>query len=254
MAFVVRQLVARISFALLPIATVFYPTAVLASAEGSINADDLVTINGIPWAAKGWPFSKVLETQRDSIDSTIVGRVVLDRHGEDSEPEYGILRDPFASPKPGRVIVVSNWGSNNSGCFVEMILQVATRDDQTVDPKSIVPTQLDMMINKQRVTLKAVDAPGIDRYGSFKYKYTKSVKRGEKMVSVTLDGVWSLSRHLFAVNASQAKLLSSAPSQKMPVRMTLANRSPVTIPIGKGTVERWPSVYGFNSACKAKRG
>lgn len=220
--------------------------------EGTINGDDLVTINGIPWAGNGWPFSKVLEIQRDSIDSTIVGRVVLDRHGEDGQPEYGI-RSPFIAPEPGRGVIVSNWGSNNSGCFVELIIQIAPSETQRIDPRLVVPTQIDMVINGQRLTLKAVDSSGANRYGTFPYTYSSLVQKDGKQVSVSLQGVWTISRHLFALNASNAKLLSNAPSQNTRMRITLANLSPITIPIGKGTVERWSSVYGFNTSCTPKR-
>jgi len=221
--------------------------------EGTINGDQLVTINGIPWAWNGWPFSKVLEIQRDSIDPTIVGKVVLDRHGVDAQPEYGI-RSPFVAPEPGRVVLVSNWGSNNSGCFLELIIQVATSADRRIDPRLIVPTQVDMVINGQRLTVNAVNSPGANRYGSFPYTYSLSVQKNNQQVSQTLRGIWTMSRHIFALNAPQAKLLGNAPAQNIPLRVTLANRSPITIPIGKGTVERWPSVYGFNAACTPKRG
>ncbi|WP_348250406.1 hypothetical protein [Leptolyngbya sp. NM2-A1] len=219
--------------------------------EGVINGDNLVTINGIPWAADGWRFSKVLEIQRDSIDSTVVGRVVLDRHGEDSQPILGI-RSPFAAPRPGRAVLVSAWSSNNDGCSVELILQIATTPDQVNNVNLITPTRLDMMINGQRITLNAVeDAPGVvDRSASFPYVYSTTVNnQNNERVSVNLPGVWVMARHLFVIDADVARALSNAPAQDIPIRITLRNLSPVTIPIGENTVERWSRVYSYNPSC-----
>jgi hypothetical protein len=226
--------------------------SLLRPVEGVINNDRLVTVNGIPWAAAGWRFSRLFAIERDSIDSTIIGRVVLDRHGEDNQPILGI-REPFAGPRPGRVVFVSGWGSNDDGCFVELMIQVARTLDERVDPRLIVPTQLDMMVNGQRLTLTATTAPDVQRYGMFPYNYVQPVNRGGEWVSVNLQGVWSMSRHVFVLNARQAQILSSAPAQNVPIRITLANLSPITFPIGKGTVERWSGAYGFNPACTRRR-
>lgn len=222
------------------------------STEGVINGDQLVTINGIPWAANGWPFSKVLAIQKDSIDSTIVGKVVLDRYGVDEQPEFGI-RNPFIAPEPGRGVLITGWGSNDRGCFVEMVLQIATTADKRINPSLIVPTKIEMVINSQRITLNAVNAPGVDRHMSFPYTYSLSERQNNQSVSVKRPGVWTMSRHVFLIDSEQARILSTAPVQNIPIRVTLANRSPVTVPIGRGTVERWANVYGSNSSCASKR-
>lgn len=217
--------------------------------EGVINGDQLVTINGIPWAARNWQFSRVLGIQRDSIDSTVVGRVVLDRHGEDTQPEFGI-RSPFAAPEPGRVVFVSAWGSNNSGCFVELIVQAATTADQTVDASLIIPTRIELVVGGERVTLEAAqNVPGVGRHHSFQYSYSALVSQNDELVSVNYPGLGVMARHLFPVSADQARILRSAPAQDVPIRVTLTNRSPITIPIGDATVERWSSVFGYNPAC-----
>lgn len=217
-------------------------------AEGVINADELVTINGIPWAANGWSFSKVLDIQRDSIDSTIVGRVVLDRHGIDTQPIFGISA-PFASPYPGRFVIISSWGSNDNGCFAELIFQVAT-PQQEVDGSVLIPTQIEMVLNGERVTLNAVEnAPRAGRSLAFEYTYSKWVTRNGESVSVSRSGTWVMARHLFPVDADQASALRSAPVEDVPIRITLANRSPVTMPIGDQTVERWASAYNYNASC-----
>jgi hypothetical protein len=218
--------------------------------EGIINGDTLNTINGIPWAANGWTFSKILAVQRDSIDATIVGRVVLDRHGEDADPVYGI-RSPFVAPRPGRAVLISGWGNKDKNCFVEMIIQAATTADRRVDPSLIVPTKIEMVINSQRVALTPVNSPGADRHLSFRYTYSLTQEQNNQSVTVERPGVWIMSRHLFLLNASQARILGNAPAQNVPIRVTLANRSPITVPIGRGTVERWSDVYGSN-ACSAK--
>lgn len=134
-----------------------------------------------------------------------------------------------------------------------MIIQISPSADQRIDPRLIVPTQVDMVINGQRLTLNAVNSTSANRYGSVPYTYSSLVQKDDKQVSVTLQGVWTMSRHIFALNASQAKILSSAPVQNTPIRVTLTNLSPITIPIGKGTVDRWSSVYGFNASCTPKR-
>lgn len=215
------------------------------SVEGYINADGLVTINGLVWAAANWTFSKVLAIQRDSIDPTIVGLTVLDRHGLDDSP---LLKDPFSAPRPGRAVLVSSWGSRDNLCAVELIIQVATTPESAPDASLIVPTRIEAFINGERITLDAAEnSPGADR--SFANSYTYTVWDSEREVYVEYPGVWVMARHLFQVNADQARMLSNAPAETIPIRVTLRNRSPITIPIGRGTVERWPSVFGYNPSC-----
>jgi len=224
------------------------PGAAQTPVEGVINGDQLVTINGIAWAADGWPFSKVLGIQRDSIDSTIVGRVVLDRHGIDSQPILGI-RSPFAGPRPGRLVFVSLWSSNERGCAAELIIQIATTPEGAASDASLyIPTQMEMVINGQRITLPAAsNVSGVGRAQTFRYTYSQYDTASE--TSVNYPGVAQMARHIFPISAEQARILREAPAEDIAVRVTLENRSPITIPIGDRTVERWSSVYSYNPAC-----
>jgi len=92
-----------------------------------MSFDDLDTVFGLPWAADNWPFGQVIEIQRNSVDPIVVGRIVLDRHGLDPAP---LIKAPFASPYPDRVVLISGWASLTDGCLAELVIQVAVAEDE----------------------------------------------------------------------------------------------------------------------------
>ncbi|MGB6016424.1 MAG: hypothetical protein WBG32_16950, partial [Nodosilinea sp.] len=124
-----------------------------AEVETRMNGDSLVSVS-LPWAASRWPFNQVVELQRNSIDSTVMGRVVFDRHGIDENPVLGLVRAPFASPYPGRLVFVSTWGSQNNGCYMELVLQLAAAR-AIQNTQMVVPTEVMLNIGGQVVTLQA---------------------------------------------------------------------------------------------------
>lgn len=220
--------------------------------EGFMNGDSLVTINGVPWAANDWPYSEVLATQINSVDTSLDGLVVLDRHGIDTQPFLGI-KQPFAGPEPGRFVAISNWGSKDDGCYVELIFQIATTPNSINDASLLIPTNIAMVINGEPIDLEAFgggDNTSVGRYFSFPYTYTVLESQNDELVNVEYPGVWIMARHLFLINAEQARILRSAPPQETRIRVTLRNRSPINIPIGNRTVERWSSVYSYNPSCR----
>jgi hypothetical protein len=59
-----------------------------------------------------------------------------------------------------------------------------------------------------------------------------------------------MSRQLFAVDATAASILSSAPADNIKARITYADKSSTILPIGQKTVERWQNAYNFNPSCQ----
>jgi hypothetical protein len=49
----------------------------------------------IAWGTDGWSVSKIINIQ-DSLVGSMLGKVVIDRHGED--PENVLFKSPFATP------------------------------------------------------------------------------------------------------------------------------------------------------------
>lgn len=232
------------------------PQAIAQEIEANMTEDELITIFGIPWAARGWRFSRIVEV-RDSLDGSPIGRVVLDRHGEDrsgsvlNDPFAGIIRDPFASPLPGRVVMVSAWGSNTRGCYVELLL-LAALDNRPGNAARIIPTSMEMSINGQRINLQPQSNQGARYSDPLPFRYSDYVTRNGNRVEVPSQGYWYVGRHLFSVDARTANLLSSAPDENVNVRITLnADNRPIIAPIGNGTVQRWKHAYSANPSCSS---
>jgi hypothetical protein len=225
------------------------------ASEASIDQDRLDTVNGVPWGGSGLPFSKVADI-KDSLVGTVLGRVVLDRHGIDrttaSAGDLGsliansIIKTPFSYPEPIKLVYVSLWGSNSRGCFAELIIQYSTfaGDDQEKVKQEIVPKQLEIGINGQVVTLNPQPVSA-DKYSSENYTY--STERNGR--DVTLPGTWYMARNLFKVDSSKASILSSAKPEQVKARITLANDQTILFPIGKKTVARWKDAYSYNPYC-----
>jgi hypothetical protein len=223
--------------------------------EESMNQDDLTTVFGLPWAASDWDFSRVIEVQRSSIDSTVVGRVVLDRHGiDDSEdfirnPFSAFINTPFAAPLPGRIVLISSWGSLDEGCYAELFFQVASGANQG-DASRIIPTQVEMNINGQIITLQAQSDRAARYSDPIPFNYTDYVLQNGESVPIPSNGTWYAARHLFQVDANTAQILSNAPDEDIDVRVVLRSGQPITYEIGDGTVRRWRDVFSYNPSCR----
>jgi hypothetical protein len=211
-----------------------------AIAQTSIDEDKLDTVKGMSWAGSGLPFSEVININ-DTLVNAPLGKVVIDRHGEAS----GLLNNPFASPNPGRFVVVSLWGSKIEGCFAQMIVQVAPVNGQA-DLKQLVPQKIELGIGNQILKLTLNPNTKVKRFYA-NYTYTKY----ENKVETKYSSTWYMTDTTFAVNADAANLLRNAPAKQVRVRLTFADGDTKVFPIGEGTVKKWQETYGFNSACVA---
>ncbi|MDV2998307.1 MAG: hypothetical protein N4J56_008012 [Chroococcidiopsis sp. SAG 2025] len=232
------------------------------ASEASMSEDDLDTINGLPWAGKKWPFSKVTNIQ-DSLAGTVLGRVVIDRHGVDKSNQKLVnsnqgstnlfnltgrfikVERPFSAPFPGRVVYVSLWGSNTRGCFAELISQYATAGDLDKEAVAqvIIPEKLEMLVNKKVVELSPQPVTAEKQFSG---NYTYSADDGGSKQT----GTMYMARNLFAIDSNVANLLSSAQPGQVKARITMKNDEREVFPIGEDTVSRWKYTYGFNPSCK----
>lgn len=220
--------------------------AAQSSAEVQMSGDDLNTIFGLPWAADDWPFGKTIQVQRNSIDPTVVGHLVLDRHGVDSAV---LIKAPFAGPRPGRVVLISGWQSFDGGCVAELIIQVAVEPSQ-LDASVLIPTEIAMNVNGQVVTLPSLpDEVSYSDATAFEYSETVWDDAADEYVTLNKPGVWYTARHLFRISEANAAILRQAPAEDTTLRVVLNNRQPFTYTIGESTTERWDDVFSFNPSC-----
>ncbi|AFY42381.1 hypothetical protein [Nostoc sp. PCC 7107] len=213
-----------------------------AIAQSAIDEDKLNTVNGMPWAGGGLPFSKLVNIQ-DTLVNFALGKVVIDAHGED--PLSSLIKSPFNGPRPGRFVVVSLWGSKIEGCFAKIVVQTAPSNGQAILDE-IAPTTIELGIDGQILQLTPVPNSKVRGF-SGKYTYTEY----ENNQNVSYNNTWYMSDTLFAINADAANILRKAPAKEIRARLTFANGDTKVFPIGKGTVRHWQEAYGFNSACTA---
>lgn len=237
----------------LVVALVAEPGVAQTRGEETMTQDDLITIYGLPWGAREWEFSRVIDVQRNSIDPAVVGRAVLDRHGIDesttNHPILGLIRQPFQGPRPGRVVLISAWGSNNDGCYAELIFHVATNNAQG-NAARIIPTRIEMNINGQPLTLLPQSNQAARYSNPTPFNYVDYVQQGDNYNEIPLSGSWYAARHLFRVDANAARTLSSAnEDDDVPIRVTMLNGQPITYDIGDNTVRRWRDVFSYNPNC-----
>lgn len=211
--------------------------------EASIDQDNLNTRGGVRWGGGNWPYSKVTEV-KDSLVGTVVGRVVLDRHGVDRSYMSGFINSPFTSPEPVKLVFITLWGSNAQGCFAELLFQYATTSGGDIEEitKSIVPKTLEIGINRQIVELPAQP---FDKSRRFANNYVW--ERNNRARS----GTWYMTRNLFSIDAPVAKVLSDAPQEEVKARITFQNDETMTFPIGGNTVARWKDSFALNPTCSS---
>jgi hypothetical protein len=223
---------------------------VLAGVE--LSEDKLNTEKSLKWGGEGLPFNEVV-TVRDSLVNSIVGKLVIDRHGEDNSTEEntGVLaglfnaltvRAPFAGPNPGRTTIVTLWGSKEEGCFVKAFVHNAPKGNST-SAANMVPKRMEVGIGSQVIKLSPV-AKSEPRMADGTYTYTVN--------DVQKNAPYSFTENTFAVNAKVADLLRNAPVGDAKVRLTFANGESKIFSIGKKNVAQWRDSYGYNSTCQAK--
>ncbi|MFM7560924.1 hypothetical protein [Cylindrospermopsis raciborskii] len=237
----------------------FYTNQQQAIAQAVIEQDSLNITKGIPWGAGGFPFSQVANI-KDSLVDIISGKVVIDRHGE---PDSG-LSGPFSQPFPGRFVIVSLWGSNVDGCFLQVVVQKSPNDGQA-ELQQLVPKTLEIGVNNQIIELERNPSTQVR---GFKVPYNYTRAQGTSVNSLIgnllfpnssnqpaensnkqISSNWYMATTLFAVDQGTANFLRSAQPREIRIRLKFENGDARIVRIGKGTVEKWPEVYGFNSKC-----
>jgi hypothetical protein len=206
-----------------------------AIASETIDEDSLNPQRSLRWAGEGLTFDRVLTIQ-DTLVAAPVGKVTISRDGHDSAPLFQL---PFVGPNPGRITMVSLWGSKIEGCFVRAIVHNAGVIEGRNLP-SLVPVKLEMGVNGQIVQLTP-NPNSAPQGGVFDYEYTNngSQRRGQYTVTDTT----------FAVNQTVANLLRNARSEQVRVRVTFANGKTQLFALGANSVSQWKEAYSFNPSC-----
>ncbi|MCF4969990.1 hypothetical protein [Nostoc sp. CMAA1605] len=213
-----------------------------AIAQTTIDEDKLDTVNGMRWGGNGLPFDKVVEI-KDALVNSPLGKVVIDRHGED--PQGVLFKEPFAAPSPGRFVVVSLWGSKIEGCFVKMIVQTAPSDGRA-ELEEIAPKMLELGVGEQILQLKRSTNAKVR---GFQGNYTYTTYENRR--SIENSSTWFMTDTLFDISPEAANLLRNAPAKEIKARLTFENGDTKLIPIGSSNVKRWQEAFGFNSSCSA---
>jgi hypothetical protein len=229
------------------------------SAKGEISEEQLDTEKALGWGGEGLPFDASL-TIRDPLVNSIVGKVTIDRHGEDdsSRSDRGLLglfdvRAPFAGPFPGRLTVVTFWGSKEEGCFVKASIHNAPKG-KSKDAPGLVPVKMEVGIGPQVVKLTPA-AKSVPKTASSEYKYTVPADNNNSNTYSTVEKLAMLyfTENTFAINAKSADLLRNAPKGNAKVRLTFANGNTKIFPISEKNVARWKDAYSYNPNCTAAK-
>lgn len=211
--------------------------------------EKLNTEKSLRWGGEGLPFNEVV-TVRDSLVNSIVGKLVIDRHGEDNgtQESTGLfsglfnaltVRAPFAGPHPGRMTIVTLWGSKEEGCFVKAMIHNAPKSEGS----SLIPVKMEVGVGSQVIKLSPA-SKSVPKTANGTYTYT--VDKIEK------TGQVYFTENTFAVNAKVADLLRNAPSGDAKIRLTFDNGDTKVFAVGQKNVAQWRESYGYNSTCQAK--
>ncbi len=213
------------------------------------------TRKGLNWAANEWPYNATIVIEEGGQQ---VGEAVLDRQGYDftneSDPSLlrVVIKAPFSSPAPNRLVAVSTWSSRTEGCFMELLIQVSLPTSLSgINGRALapylVPARVQVDLGKEVITLQP--KPGSEaRYSDpIPYEYY-NIAKGQY-----ISGFWHQARNEFVVTSKQAKMLLDTPPGKARVILAFPNDLYKTYayPIGEGTTKRWKEVFGFNDDCKA---
>lgn len=220
------------------------------SGNVDLAEDRLNTEKNLRWGGEGLPFNEVV-TIRDSLVNSIVGKLVIDRHGEDNgtQQSTGLLsglsnalnvRAPFAGPRPGRMTIVTLWGSKEEGCFVKAMIHNAPKGNRS---QNFVPVKMEVGIGTQiaKLTPSAKSTPKFAR-GTYTYTNNKINRTGQVYFT----------ENTFAVNAKVADLFRNAPAGDAKVRLTFNNGDTKVFAIGQKNVAQWRESYGYNPSCQTK--
>ncbi|MBW4520982.1 MAG: hypothetical protein KME16_14920 [Scytolyngbya sp. HA4215-MV1] len=214
----------------------------------NLQEDALITIRGLPWAAPKWPYNRVVNIEK--FGGAVVGKAVLDRHGEQVPIDNVLIKDPFGEfygLKPVSLVFVSQWGSKQAGCYAEMLVQVAPPPPANLSAEDalqlLVPTLIEIAVGNGRVVeLKPQKIQPKVFGGEYTYQDSRDQQRYRSN--------WYMARNIFAVNANQAEMLRTAQPGKATLRVSFADGNAYQFPIGKGTVSLWKEVYDYNPTCR----
>lgn len=229
-------------------ATLNFSDRALANTE--LPEEKLSTEKSLRWGAEGLPFDEVVNI-RNSLINVPVGKIVIDRHGEDNGPEErtGLLsgvfnavtiRDPFAGPRPGRLTIVTLWGSKEDGCSVKAIVHNAPKGNGG-SAQGFVPMQMEVGVGTKIVKLKPI-VQSNPQIASGTYKYTENNREQ--------TAPFYFADNTFAIDAKVAELFRNAPPGDARVRITFNNGQTKIFPIGSKNVARWRDAYSYNKTCK----
>jgi hypothetical protein len=217
------------------------------AAAGEVSEDRLNTEKALGWGGEGLPFDDSL-TIRDPLVNSVVGKVTIDRHGEDNTDQGGLMglfniRSPFAGPMPGRMTIVTFWSSKEEGCSVKASIHDAPKN-ATSDVKESIPVKMEVGIGSQVIKLTPI-AKSVPKYAATNYNY--SVASGSS--TVERSSTLYFSENTFAINGKVADFLRNAPKGDAKVRITLANGDTKIFKIGEKNVARWKDTFSYNPNC-----
>jgi hypothetical protein len=214
--------------------------------EVSLTAQEIDTTDGLRWGARSWPYEKTIHILQNKGDTQAIGRAVLDRHGIDESELAPLLKAPFASPEPVRIVFVSTWSARTTGCSMELLVQVSPPLDLGLVNLSpyLVPTKVQVKLGDTLETLQPVaeqQEARISRPLGYTF-YSLKFKS-------YLPSNWFMARNKFVVSSIQAKkFLQESPSGQANLLVTFP-RGVYTFPIGAETTKRWKRAYSFNPEC-----
>jgi hypothetical protein len=218
----------------------------VAVSAGEVSEDRLNTEKALGWGGEGLPFDDSL-TIRDPLVNSVVGKVTIDRHGEDDSDGgiFGIkIRTPFAGPNPGRMTIVTFWSSKEEGCSVKASIHEAPKNANISDVKELIPVKMEVGIGSQVIKLTPI-AKSVPKYAATNYSY--SVSSGS--TTVERSSTLYFSENTFAINGKVADFLRNAPQGEAKVRITLANGDTKIFKIGDKNVARWKDTFSYNPNC-----
>lgn len=210
-------------------------TATAQIVEETLDKDDLVIDESLPWAIKKWPHSKVVEVL--DLASSVYGRIVIDRYGIDESGSA--INQPYSRIKPGKVVLSSIWGSNLDGCYVETIVQAAPKAD--ISPEATLPTLLEIGVGDRILALTPRE--GNPEIISYKYNYLDGANSQR-------NSIWHMNHRVFDLDSQHANRLINAPIEDLKARMHFGETKSISFEIDADTVERWQDVFAFNSSCQ----
>jgi hypothetical protein len=224
-------------------AMVAIQTATPAVAGVDIDEDKLNPERGLKWGGEGLPVDDIV-TIRDSLVNSTVGKLTIDRHGEDNGDGIAMfIKSPFAGPRPGRMTIVTLWGSKEEGCFVKTLVHNAPKSDGQ-SAKDLVPVKMEIGLGTQIVKLSPIAKNAAAKLSSGRYEYQDG--------DYKKTGSMSYTENTFAVNGKVADLFRNAPKGNAKVRLTFYDGSTNVFQVGEKNVSRWRESFGFNSGCAAR--